>query len=316
MKTRALFSFHHRVTSAWLMAMGLLLLAGGALPITARANGLDAAAIAKAIGMHATTTANGVVRVAWPRKVSVNIDGESFPASAGIGAWAAFKAAPHGKAIAMSDTAVFRDEVDAAMDAALAHGLKVTALHNHFFYDHPKVYFMHTEGKGDPKALAIAYKAMWDAIKAVRARHPEPARAFAGAHAKAGHLNAQRIEKITGLKAVAKPGGVVKVSKHRTGRFEGVRIGGAMGLGTWEAFVGSDKQASVDGDFIMTAAEVQPVLKALRHQGLHIVALHNHMIGEQPHFYFLHFWGTSTADDLAHAFRAGLDAQAAVGKTP
>lgn len=316
MKTRTLFSFHHYFTPAWLMAMGLLLVAGGALPASAHANGLNAEVIAKTIGMHATTTANGVVRVAWPRKVPVSIDGESFPASAGIGVWVAFKAAPHGKAIAMSDTAVFRDEVDAAMDAALAHGLKVTALHNHFFYDHPKVYFLHTEGQGDPKALAAAYKAMWDSIKAVRARHPEPAEAFGGGHAETGHLDAQRIETITGLKTAAKPGGVVKVSKHRTGRFEGINIGGAMGLGTWAAFVGSDKQASIDGDFIMTAAEVQPVLKALRHQGLHIVALHNHMIGERPHFYFLHFWGTGTAAGLAHGFRAGLNAQAGVDKTP
>jgi len=314
MNMLTLFSFHRRSASAWLMVMGLLFLTDSALPMSARADNLDAAVITGAIGMHATTTANGVVRVAWPRKVPVKIDGEPFPASAGIGAWAAFKATAHGKAIAMSDTAVFRDEVDAAMDAALAHGLKVTALHNHFFYDHPKVYFLHTEGKGDPKALAAAYRAMWNAIKAVRARHPEPAGAFAGLRAEAGHLDTQRIKTITGLKAVEKPGGVVKVSKHRTGRFGDTSIGGAMGLGTWAAFVGSDKHASIDGDFIMTAAEVQPVLKALRYGGLHIVALHNHMIGEQPYFYFLHFWGTGAAVSLARAFRAGLNAQATVDK--
>lgn len=127
------------------------------VPATGRAAGLDASTIAKAVGRPAKTAADGVVRISWARKVAVEIDGKSFPASAGIGVWAAFKPAKDGTAVAMSNTALFRDEVDAALDTALAHGLQVTALHNHFFYDRPKVYFLHTQGKGDPKALASAY---------------------------------------------------------------------------------------------------------------------------------------------------------------
>ena len=90
-----------------------------------------------------------------------------------------------------------------------------------------------------------------------------------------------------------------------------IKVGEAMGLNTWAAFSGSDELAAVDGDFIMTGEEVQPVLHALRKSGIHIVALHNHMIGEQPAFYFLHFWGNGSTQELAKGMRAALDAQAA-----
>jgi hypothetical protein len=93
-----------------------------------------------------------------------------------------------------------------------------------------------------------------------------------------------------------------------------IKVGEAMGLNTWAAFSGSDDLAAVDGDFIMTSEEVQPVLHALRKSGIHIVALHNHMIGEQPAFFFLHFWGKGSTQELAKGLRAALDAQAAVAK--
>jgi hypothetical protein len=105
---------------------------------------------------------------------------------------------------------------------------------------------------------------------------------------------------------------VVKVTIGRDGRMHGVRVGGSMGLTTWAAFSGSDQLAAVDGDFIMTAAEVQPVLRALRRSGIHIVALHNHTIGERPAFYFTHFWGKGPARELARGVKSALDAQARV----
>jgi hypothetical protein len=102
---------------------------------------------------------------------------------------------------------------------------------------------------------------------------------------------------------------VIKVTVGREGKMHGVQVGGSMGLTTWAAFSGGDGLAAVDGDFIMTAAEVQPVLRALRKGGIHIVALHNHMVGEQPAFYFTHFWGKGPARDLAKGLKAALDAQ-------
>src|SRR5262249_45583705 len=108
--------------------------------------------------------------------------------------------------------------------------------------------------------------------------------------------------------------GVVKVTIPREASMHGVKVGGSMGLTTWAAFSGSDALAAVGGDFTMTAAEVQPVLRALRKGHLHVVALHNHMVGEQPPMYFVHFWGKGPAEELARGLKGALDTQAAAGK--
>jgi Domain of Unknown Function (DUF1259) len=208
----------------------------------------------------------------------------------------------------MGDTVVFQDEVDPAMDAAFEHGLEVTGLHNHFFHDEPKAYFMHIGGAGEPDKLAAGVKAVWDAIKKVRADSPKPAARFAGEVPKEGKVDQAGVEKALGHKAEVQAG-VVKVTIGREGTMHGVKVGGSMGLTTWAAFSGSDDLAAVDGDFIMTGHEVQPVLRALRKSGIHIVALHNHMIGEQPAFYFTHFWGKGKAADLAAGLQSALAAQ-------
>jgi hypothetical protein len=243
--------------------------------------------------------------------VKVTVDGMPLKPFAGLGSWAAFTATPHG-AMVMGDTVVFQDEVTAAMDAAFANGLEVSALHNHFFFDEPKVYFMHIGGQGDPEKLATDVKAVWDAIKEVRSKASQPATRFPGQSPTGkGTISKSNVEKILGHDAQIKDG-VAKVSIGREGMMHGVRIGGPMGLGTWAAFSGSDEYAAVDGDFIMTAKEVQPVLKTLRKHGIHIVALHNHMIGEEPAFYFTHYWGKGPVDELAKAIRAALDAQQSI----
>ncbi len=256
----------------------------------------------------ATVTADGAVRIAWARTdVAVKVDGMPLRPFAGLGSWAAFRASEHG-AMVMGDTVVFQDEVDAAMDAAFAGGLEVTALHNHFFFDEPKVYFMHVGGQGQPGQLAAAVKGVWDAIKRVRADNPNPASRFDGAIPKPGRLDRGPIEKILGHEATVRDG-VVKVSIGQAGNMHGTTVGGSMGLSSWAAFSGADALAAVDGDIIMTADEVQPVLRALRQAGIHVVALHNHMIGEDPSFYFTHYWGTGPAEELAHAIRSALDAR-------
>jgi Domain of Unknown Function (DUF1259) len=269
---------------------------------------LDPEKIGQAAGTKATAVKDGVVRIAWARDdVKVTVDGMPLKPFAGLGSWAAFTAAPH-RAMVMGDTVVFQDEVSPAMDAAFANGLEVTALHNHFFYDEPKVYFMHIGGSGEPEKLAAGVKAVWDAIKQVRSARPEPATRFPGETPQAGTVSAEPIEKALGQKSETQAG-VVKVTIGREGTMHGVKVAGSMGLTTWAAFSGSDKLAAVDGDFIMTASEVQPVLRALRKTGIQIVALHNHMIGEQPALYFTHFWGKGRAEDLAKGVKAALDAQ-------
>jgi hypothetical protein len=269
---------------------------------------LDADKIGKAAGTKAQTTKDGVVRLGWARTdVAVKVDGMPLKPAAGLGSWAAFTPAPHG-AMVMGDTVVFQDEVTPAIDAAFAHNLEVTGLHNHFFYDEPKVYFMHIGGNGEPEKLAAGVKAVWDAIKKVRAEHATPANQFSGTVPTEGKIDAAAIEKALGHKSETNSG-VVKVTIGREGKMHGVKIGGSMGLTTWAAFSGDDKLAAVDGDFIMTAREVQPVLRALRKAKLHIVALHNHMIGEEPAFYFTHFWGKGSTAELAQGLRAALDTQ-------
>ena len=274
---------------------------------------LDAAAIGKAAGVKATTADDGVVRIAWPRDdVKVTVDGMPLKPFAGLGSWAAFTASPHG-AMVMGDTVVFQDEVTPAMDAAFQHGLEVTGLHNHFFYDEPKVYFMHIGGMGEPEKLAAGVKAVWDAIKQVRARSPQPGARLAGGVPKAGKVTAAPLDKVLGHKGQEQDG-VVKFTIGREGSMHGVKVGGSMGLTTWAAFSGDDELAAVDGDFIMTAEEVQPVLRALRKAGIHVVALHNHMVGEQPAFYFTHFWGKGPPEQLAKGLKAALDEQAKAGR--
>jgi hypothetical protein len=275
---------------------------------------LDANKIGAAAQSKAAVTPDGVVRLGWPRAdVAVTVDGLPLKPFAGLGSWAAFTAAPHG-AMVMGDTVVFQDEVTPAMDAAFAHGLEVTAVHNHFFHDEPKVYFMHLGGRGDPEKLAAGIKAVWDAIKQVRKEQPQPAKRFPGEVVRPGRVTAVPLERILEHKGEAQDG-MVKFTIGREGTMHGIKVAGSMGLTTWAAFSGGDELAAVDGDFIMTAAEVQPVLRALRKAGIHIVALHNHMAGEQPAYYFTHFWGKGPSEHLARGLRSALDAQAQVAKT-
>jgi hypothetical protein len=278
---------------------------------------LDADKIGQAAGTKATTTTDGVVRIGWPRTdVTVQVDGMPLKPFAGLSSWAAFTPAPHG-AMVMGDTVVFEDEVSPAMDAAFAADLEVTGLHNHFFHDEPKVYFMHIGGMGDPEKIATAVRGVWEAIRKVRSDHPVPAQHFAGDIPKEGKIEVEALEKILGQKSETQQN-VVKFTSGREGMMHGVQVGKSMGLTTWAAFSGSEDLAAVDGDFIMTTLEVQPVLRALRKANLQIVALHNHMIGEQPPFYFTHYWGKGRPPDLAKSLKSALDAQekAQTGKDP
>ena len=272
---------------------------------------LDAEAIGKAAGTRAVSSEDGTVGIRWPRDdVTVVVDNMPIKPFAGLASVAAFHSSRHG-AMVMGDMVVFQDEVSAAMDAAFENGLEVTALHNHFAFDEPKVYFMHIGGSGDALKLAAGVKSIWDAIKDVRSVSAQPADSFPGSTPDAnGVPDAARIEQILGRRGRAQ-GGVVMITIGRTGRMDGTAIGESMGVSTTIAFAGTNENGVVYGDFIMTAAEVQPVLKTLRQDDIHIVALHNHMIGEQPPFFFAHFWRKGQIESLAAGMKAALDAQQA-----
>jgi hypothetical protein len=230
-----------------------------------------------------------VFKLSKPRDdVKPTVDRWSLPPFMGTTSWAAFKATTHG-AMLMGDTVLFEDEVNPAMSAALDAGLEVTALHNHFFFDQPKVYFMHIGGTGDVQHLARGVKAVYDRVAAVRAAQPTPVSGFPGDMPATSSVSAGPLEQALGAKAESKDG-MVKVVIGRTAHMHGVTVGKQMGVNTWAAFAGSDEQAVVDGDFAMREDELQPVLKAMRSEGINIVAIHQHMTHENPRIHECGQW--------------------------
>jgi hypothetical protein len=249
----------------------------------------------------------GVYKVTFPRNdVKIVVDGWTMPPFMGLGTWAAFTKGAHSEAMVMGDTVLFEDEVSAAMAAALDNGLSVTALHNHFFFDQPKVYFMHIEGEGTVDKLAGAVRKVYDTIKQTRAANPQPKDSFGvkplpeKSSVTAGPLN-----EIFGAQGESKDG-MMKFTIGRPATMHGTKIDKDMGVNTWAAFAGSDDNAVVDGDFAVSEDELQPVLKSLLKDKINIVAIHQHMTHEEPRIMFFHYWGRGRANDLANAVKGGL----------
>ena len=249
----------------------------------------------------------GVYKVTIPRNdVKVVVDGWTMPPFMGLGTWAAFTKGVHTEAMVMGDTVLFEDEVNAAMSAALDNGLSVTALHNHFFFDQPKVYFMHIEGEGTADKLAGAVRKVYDSIKQTRAANPQPKDSFGGKPLpEKSSVTPGPLNEIFGAQGDSKDG-MVKFTFGRPAQMHGVRLGNDMGVNTWAAFAGSDDNAIVDGDFAVTEDELQPVLKSLLKEKINIVAIHQHMTHEEPRIMFFHYWGRGTAKDLANAVKGGF----------
>lgn len=274
---------------------------------------LDTAAIEQATGLKGTFSSDeNVFKVSKPRTdVKVSVDDWAMPSFMGLTSWAAFTPAHDGQTMLMGDTVLFEDEVNPVMSAALDGGLQVTALHNHFFFDEPKVYFMHIGAMGEAGALARGVKKVYDAIAAVRAAHPEPQHAFKGAKiAAANSISPERLEAILG-KGQAKDG-MFKIVIGRETAMHGAHAAKEMGVNTWAAFAGSNEEAVVDGDFAMTESELQTVLKGMRKEGINIVAIHQHMTEEQPRILFLHYWAKGKAADMAQSLKSVLNQQASM----
>jgi len=268
---------------------------------------LDTAKIDQLTGLKGKMNEKeGVYKVTFPRNdVKVVVDGWTMPPFMGLGTWAAFTATENG-AMVMGDTVLFEDEVNAAMSAALDNGLNVTALHNHFFFDHPKVYFMHIEGEGSVDKLAAAVRKVYDSTKQIRAANPNPKDSFGAARLPdRSSITAVPLNEIFGAQGESKDG-MVKFTFGRPATMHGVKIDNAMGVNTWAAFAGSDNNAVVDGDFAVTEDELQPVLRSLLKDKIYIVAIHQHMTHEEPRIMFFHYWGRGAAKDLAQAIKGGF----------
>ena len=275
--------------------------------------GFDSAKIEAITGLKGTRNdAEGVFKVTSPRKdVPVKVEGWTVPPFMGLTSWAAFKAGNKGSAMVMGDLVLFEDEVNPVMSALLAHGVAVTALHNHFFFDQPHVYFMHMGGEGTIEVLAAGVKAALDTVAQTRAAHPELGRQFtAQGLPEKSSIAAEPLEAIFKTKALRNSGMVKFVFGREATMACGCPAGAEMGLNTWAAFAGADDNAVVDGDFAAKESELQSVLKSLRGDGINIVAIHHHMTGETPRFIFLHYWGRGKAADLAASLRKALATQA------
>ncbi len=268
---------------------------------------LDTAKIDQITGLKGKLNEKeGVYKVTFPRNdVKVAVDGWTMPPFMGLGTWAAFIETKSG-AMVMGDTVLFEDEVNPAMSAALDNGLSVTALHNHFFFDHPKVYFMHLEGQGTADELATGVRKVYEKIKQIRAANPQPKDSFGTVSLpEKNSISAEPLNKVFGMSSEVS-NGMVKFSIGHPATMHGVKIDNAMGVNTWMAFAGSDDNALVDGDFAVTEDELQSALKAIRVGGINIVAIHSHMTHEQPRILFFHYWGRGPAKKLAEAIQGAL----------
>jgi hypothetical protein len=245
---------------------------------------------------------DNVLKVNIPRNdVTVTVANVATPTPFGFGGWIALTKGT-GMDVMMGDLVLLQDEVNPVMSALLDNGLEVTALHNHFFWDEPRMFYMHVHGHGSPMDLARKVKPALDLID----KQTKPASAAAASGAT---LDVAKLAQIAGH-AGEQNGTVYKITVGRDDlkmTEMGASINARMGLNTWAAFVGTDAKAAIAGDVAMLPSEVTPVLTVLRQNNLDVVAIHHHMLDTQPGVIFLHYWGTGPADKLATGFKAALD---------
>ena len=264
---------------------------------------VDWSAVDKAVGRPGQEQAGGVHRYSFPRAdLKVTLDGVAIKPALALGSWAAFL--PEGdQAMVMGDLVLTHQEVNPVLSRLLAGGMTITALHNHLLRSTPATMYMHISGHGDPVKLASV---LANALAATRTPPASPAASPAPAVV---GFDTTAVEHALG--ATGKPnGGVLQFSFPRADQVseQGMAVPASMGLATAINFqaTGAGK-AAISGDFVLVGSEVDPVLRALRSGGIEVTALHNHMIGEEPRLFFMHFWANADAMQLAHTLRGALD---------
>src|SRR3954471_15766388 len=293
------------------VAVVLMLGAAVAVPISAVAQEVPAEyqQVLSALGKQGDFKDN-VLKVNIPRSdVKVTVAGVATPTPFGFGGWVAMTKGDGGHEVLMGDLVLLQDEVNRVMSALLDNGVEVTALHNHFFWDEPRMFYMHVHGHGTASDLAKKLKPAIDLIGKPAAPASSPAATAAAPAAAQNALNGAALAQIVGAQG-EQTGAVYKITLPRNDLKVvemGAPINARMGLNTWAAFTGTKDKAAIAGDVAMLESEVTPVLTALRRNGLDIVAIHHHMTGNRPMIVFLHYWGTGPADRLARGFKAAVD---------
>jgi hypothetical protein len=281
-----------------------------ALSATAQEMPSDYQQVLKVVGKPGDYKSN-VLKVNIPRNdIHVTIDNLAVPTPFGFGGWFAMTKADGGEDVMMGDLVLLQEEVNPVMSALLDNGLEVTALHNHFFWENPRVYYMHIHGHGKAADLAERVK---PALALIGKGQSPPALSTSTAKTS---LDPAQIAKIVGHEG-EQTGAVYKITVGRDDlklKDMGALINSRMGLNTWAAFYGSNEDAAIAGDVAMLEGEVTPTLKALRSHGFEVVAIHHHMIETQPVIIFLHYWGRGPAPQLAQGFKAALDQLGKEGK--
>ena len=286
----------------WIALFGLLI-----QPLLA----LDTASIDQITGLKGTfNEEEKVFKISVPRgDIGITVDGWKAPAFMGLTTWAAFVDGKEKDAMVMGDLVLLQDEVNPVMSVLLDSGLSVTALHNHFFYDEPRVFFMHISGEGSVEELSKGVRAALDKVKDVRSGSAQPAKSFGSAMPEKSAITTAPLTEVLGGKPQEKDGMVKFVFGRKAKMPCGCEVGKEMGVNTWAAFAGSDDNAVVDGDFACLESELTGVLKSLRSGGINIVAIHQHMTLENPRYVFLHYWGRGKAAQLAGTIKAARETQ-------
>ncbi len=240
----------------------------------------------------------GALVVPFPRSdIKVTIYGENVPTAFGFGSWTAWKNMGN-ETMVMGDLVLLEKEINPVISVLAEANINLTALHNHFLGEKPRIMYMHIHGVGQAGALARGIRNALDKTATPRSR-PAPNIASPA-------LDTRIIEQIIGYSGHA-GGGIFKITVGRPGvKIHEIELTSSMGLNSWIAFIGTNERAHVAGDIAMAANEVNPVTRALRKHGIRILAVHNHMLDEEPRIFFLHYWGTGKAENLARAFHDAL----------
>ena len=252
-----------------------------------------------------------VHRYGFPRTdLSVTLDGVTIKPALALGGWVAFKPV-HDGAMVMGDLVLLESEINPVMAKLIEGGVEITAVHNHLLRATPATFYMHVGGHGDPAKMASV---IHDALSASKTPLSAPA---AAASPPAMDLNTARLDEVIGVKGQAN-GGVYQfgVPRRNPVSENGISLSpaGPLGLATAINFqpTGNGK-AAITGDFVLTGDEVNPVIRALRSNGIEVTAVHSHMLDEQPRLFFLHFWANDDAEKLARGLRAAIDKTASTG---
>ncbi len=265
---------------------------------------LDIQLIENTLGMQGTES-NGEYKVAVPQHdLTVSVDSFRIIPPMGTTSWAAFTPMVNGTMV-MGDIVLLEDEIGPMQKTVIEKGLRVSALHNHFARDEPKLMFMHIHGMGETETLAKAVRTIFDRVKELRT-----AKGLQGTSVSVqSSFDPEIIEDIIGHSG-SMNAGIYKITLGRPDVElvdHGLKVSTFMGFNTWMAFQGTAEKAAVAGDFAMLEHEVAPVIAALVQNDIEVVAVHNHMVNESPRIFFLHYWGVGSVEKLARGLKAGLD---------